>query len=120
MIVLRKFIIFLMFSAFLGGCSTPLITIDVKHSSGGQGNGAGSCHPFAVLMGWCISAGGASLPIQGKVEPTPIPGFMVTTSDGKDLILPTPPFVVNPVNGIPTAGSDVIVTFSNREIRIAP
>lgn len=118
MISLKNFIVFLMFSAFLVGCQTPLIDIDIKHSAGGgQGNGGGTCHPILLAMGLCIPGQGASLPLEGKVDAETIPGFKVTTADGQVRLLPTPPFVVNPVNGIPTAGSDVIVTFSNREIR---
>lgn len=116
MISLRKFIVFLMFSAFLGGCQTPFIDIDIKHSAGGaQGSGPAECDPILLALGLCIPGQGASLPLEGKVTAETIPGFKVETTDGQVRTLPTPPFVV--VGDAPKDGETVIVTFSNREIR---
>ena len=106
-----------MFSAFLGGCSTPLITIDVKHTSGGSsGSGSGSCHPILLAMGACIPGQGASIPIDGTVKEAIVPGFTVEKTDGSGLMfLPASAFEVD--GDTPLVGEAVTVTLSNRKIK---
>ncbi len=126
MIVLRKFIIFLMFSAFLVGCTTPLIDIDVKHSSGGgPGSGGAGCPAFAAARGWCVPSQGASIPLSGKmledVKQITVDVYKVETADGITRELYSPPFEI-PVGGTaPTNKNDnVRISFSNAQIEKVP
>lgn len=124
MIPFRNFLVFLMFAAFLVGCTTPLIDIDVKHSAGGgTGSGGSSCPAWAIPYG-CISSGGASLPVLGEV--TKIETFsnaaatatiqvytIHSTDDNLDRELRVPPWVAV---GPPGLNKDVKVTYSNATI----
>lgn len=123
MIVLRKFLVLLMFSAFLVGCTTPLIDIDVKHSAGGApGSGGSGCEPWQIAWG-CISGGGASLPLVGKV--TKVETFTnaadaikVYSVDvgGAPRRLHVPPWTVIDDDD-PIEGDDVEVTYTTGKIR---
>jgi len=118
-IVLRKFIIFLMFSAFLVGCQTPLIDIDVKHSSGGgPGGGGGTCPAWAIPLG-CINTGGASIPLAGKVtdRSDQTGHIFIVEVGGVPRTLYAPPLKV--IGAIPAAPPyDVEISYSSGEIRI--
>ena len=113
MISLRKFIVFLMFSAFLVGCQTPLIDIDVKHSSGGgQANGGGTCH-WWIPPQYCNDTGGASTPLVGKLTGDPADENVKVYTikvNGIDRTFNVPPWTVI---GNPGGSDTVKVTFSN-------